>query len=122
MNIEQVLEAYIDATNSHQFDQVEKLLTDDAVYWFTSKTCKGKAQIREYFENTWNLIHDEVYRIDQINWLAADEQAAACIYHYQWQGYINGVLRSGSGRGTNVFRKENGEWKIVHEHLSPSQD
>lgn len=119
MTYQKALEAYIAATNTHDFNEVRKLLHPQAVYWFTDKSCTTPEQIRAYFENAWNLIREEVYSARDVQWVAEGPQSAACIYTYVWEGYHKGKFVSGSGRGTNVFVKdEEGEWKLVHEHLS----
>lgn len=43
---------------------------------------------------------------------------AVCIYTFSWRGTVDGQIASGSGRGTNVLKKIDGSWHIVHEHLS----
>ncbi|HYK71865.1 MAG TPA: nuclear transport factor 2 family protein [Pseudoneobacillus sp.] len=117
--VQNALDAYIHATNSHKFEHVAKLLSNHAVYMFTNKSWIGKDQIQTYFEGSWKAIEDEVYTIEDITWLASNENSAICIFVYQWKGYINGESKEGTGQGTNVFVNENGEWKLIHEHLSP---
>lgn len=120
MTHKEALEMYISATNSHDFDHVEKLVHQDAVYWFREKVQRGHAQIRSYFEGTWSSIKDEVYKIDGVEWLTEDADSAVCLYNYYWSGYFDGKLIEGSGRATNVFVREDGEWKLIHEHLTPN--
>ena len=55
------LEQYIQATNTHEFENVKKLLHPDAVYWFSDETCSGVKEIQRYFENAWKQIENEVY-------------------------------------------------------------
>jgi hypothetical protein len=43
---------------------------------------------------------------------------AVCRYLFAWTGVVNGELRSGRGRGTNVIVRRDGELKMLHEHLS----
>lgn len=119
MSCKKALEQYIEATNTHEFSNVKNMIDDNAVYWFTNKTCVTLNEIREYFESSWDLVKDEVYSLTDINWIAVDENSATCIYTYHWQGFINGKFVSGKGRGTNVFVKKSDDvWKIAHEHLS----
>lgn len=119
MDVKAVLERYIEATNSHDFKNVAKYVSSSAIYWFTKNEYKTLAEIQGYFENTWNLIKDEVYSISNINWIAIDENTATCLYDYNWQGYYNGELVGGNGKATNVFIKIDNAWKLIHEHLSP---
>ncbi len=119
MGYEEALQRYIELTNTHKFENVKKLLHKDAVYWFSDKTCTTIEEIQNYFENAWNIVKDEVYSAKDVKWIAISEITATCIYTYQYEGYINGQFTKGQGRATNVFVKdENGDWKLIHEHLS----
>lgn len=119
MSYENVLQRYIHATNTHQFENVKQLLHPNAVYWFSDRTCKTTHEIQSYFENSWDTIKDEVYSISDVHWLVTEENTATCIYTYHYEGLLNGKFVAGSGRATNVFVKINeAEWKIIHEHLS----
>jgi uncharacterized protein (TIGR02246 family) len=118
-SFKEALDSYIQATNSHDFNEVAKLLSDEAVYMFMSQSWVGLNKIRSYFVNSWKAIEDEVYSIEDVKWLTADDRSATCIFIYRWRGMINGEMKEGKGQGTNVFVNEDGEWKVIHEHLSP---
>lgn len=119
---QQALETYIAATNTHDFANVEQILDDNAVYWFSDKTCTNKDEIKIYFENAWNLIRNEVYAATDIKWITVDQNSATCIYAYTWEGFYQNQFTSGSGRATNVFvRNAEGVWKLKHEHLSSNK-
>ncbi|MDV2685624.1 nuclear transport factor 2 family protein [Alkalihalophilus lindianensis] len=119
MNYEDTLKKYIEATNTHDFNNVKKVLHDQAIYWFTDKTCTNSREIQKYFENAWELIKEEVYTANDIRWISTDPNSATCIYSYHYKGYHNGKLVSGNGRATNIFIRTNyNEWKLIHEHLS----
>jgi ketosteroid isomerase-like protein len=115
---DEFLTEYIQRTNLHQFDALIPLIDDDAVYWFSSGTHRGLSAIRAAFERTWSYIEHEVYAIENVEWLTVDSRTATCIYDFRWRGIIEGVIREGAGRGTNVLRKDGEKWRIVHEHLS----
>jgi len=117
--LQNFLAEYEQRTNTHQFALVAPLIAEDAVYWFSSGSYRGLAEIQAAFEGTWKFIQGEIYTISEIGWLAVDEGCAAAIYRYHWQGTINGQRSQGFGRGTNIFRRADGVWRIVHEHLSP---
>lgn len=120
MGYQQALEAYISATNTHDFDQVAKLLDEGAVYWFSDRSCVTLDEIRAYFEHAWEVISNEVYYAEDVQWIAEDSGTAVCIYTYRYEGYAQGKFTTGSGRATNVFvRNGEGVWKLKHEHLSP---
>lgn len=120
MGYEQALKDYIAATNTHDFQNVQQLLDEKVVYWFSNQVCETLEEIRNYFENAWETIKEEVYRATNVRWLVTEEHTATCIYIYQYEGYYNGEFVQGSGRATNVFVKHpDGNWKLIHEHLSP---
>jgi ketosteroid isomerase-like protein len=35
-----------------------------------------------------------------------------------WESRINGKVTRGVSRFSIVFRKKNGEWKVIHEHFT----
>ncbi|MCL2673894.1 MAG: nuclear transport factor 2 family protein [Defluviitaleaceae bacterium] len=119
--IHEALEKYINATNTHDFAQVEECLHENAVYYFSSKTCTSIPEIKEYFENVWSLISEEKYWATDISYLFQSPTTLVCTYRYNFSGYMNGKDISGGGRATNVFARDNehAPWKLIHEHLSP---
>jgi len=114
-----ILNSYIQATNTHDFNEVRKLIHPDAVYYFTNHTCKGHQEIQQFFENTWAKIKDENYEAHDVTWLFQNSHSASCVYTYFYEGYIDGTYASGKGRATNVFVNESDRWLLIHEHLSP---
>ncbi|WP_099157047.1 YybH family protein [Virgibacillus ndiopensis] len=115
---QEALKEYEKATNSHLFENVSELIDVNAIYYFSDETVHGHEQLKAYFEKTWDTIQDEVYTIKDVNWIALGETIAVCIYQFHWIGNIGGNRREGSGRGTNVFKRSNQVWKVIHEHLS----
>lgn len=113
------LNKYIEATNSHNFDNVVKCIDKNAIYWFSNKNCSTTEDIRSFFTNTWNIIKEEKYTAENCEWIAVSDSVATCIYNYKWEGIIDGVKKNGGGRATNIFRKTDGYWLLIHEHLSP---
>ena len=114
------LKSYIDATNTHNFDNVEKLIDKNAEYIFSGTTLFGVDEIRAYFEKTWSKIKDEKYWATDVKWIHESNDTMICLYRYNFSGYMNGTFITGGGRATNVFIKSKvaGEWKLIHEHLS----
>ena len=109
---------YIKATNTHNFDDVKKLLHPNAVYFFSNQSCTTLEEIQSYFENSWSMIKDENYEAQEVEWLFIGSDSATCTYTYFYEGYINEKYANGYGRATNIFIKESGEWLLIHEHLS----
>ncbi|MBD8069383.1 YybH family protein [Bacillus sp. PS06] len=115
----EVLHNYMKATNTHNFDEVRKILHPNAVYFFTDQTCTTHEEIKAYFEHAWSVVKDENYEAQAVTWLYRESHSATCTYTYFYEGYIDGTYTSGRGRATNVFVKESDEWLLIHEHLSP---
>lgn len=115
-----VLEKYIAATNTHDFDNVANILHPEAVYYFSDSTCRTSAEIRDYFEKAWQTVADEVYSATDIEWLVRSADTAVCVYRYHYEGYVDGSFVSGTGRATNVFVSSGvaDNWLLIHEHLS----
>lgn len=118
INYKETLQAYIDATNSHDFNNVKDLLHPNAVYWFTDTSCTSLEEIESYFNNAWDTIKNEVYSAKDVQWLTVSDTTAVCIYTYLYEGYHEEKFVSGSGRATNVFTFVDHKWKLIHEHLS----
>jgi ketosteroid isomerase-like protein len=119
MSARDVLEAYEDRINSHDFDLLTDLIAPDATFWFSNGTHNGIAQVRAAFEATWQVMGpSEHYWLDQHQWIAQSEDVAVCIYRFNWKVIQNGEPVSGSGRGTTVLKRVDDRWRIVHEHLS----
>lgn len=100
------------------FDEVAPLLSAEAVFWFTDGSHRGLDAIRAAFEDTWRRLKNETYWLEDVDWIAVGDTAASCTYRFRWTAEIDGTPCAGEGRGTTVLRKEEGQWKIVHEHLS----
>lgn len=112
------LETYEKAANSKNFNEVVPLIADHAVFWFTDGTFEGKEPIRKAFEATWGKLQDETYSVSNIEWVVASYWNSVCIYTFKSESIVDGKRRVYEGRGTNVLRRLNGSWRVVHEHLS----
>jgi len=116
------LKMYEQAANSRNFDNVAPLIADRAVFWFTNGECKGKPAIRKAFEDTYASIQDETYTITDLEWVVVDYQVATCTYKFKSDGIVNGKHRVYEGKGTNVLKRINGNWQIMHEHLNKEKE
>ncbi|MGW3823104.1 YybH family protein [Streptomyces sp. NPDC005071] len=112
------IRTYEQATNSHDITQLAPLIAPDAVYWFSDGSHRGRDAVLAAIDGTFATIHDEIYRIDELEWITADSNHAVCRYRFAWTGTVNGQPRSGGGRGTNVLVNNDGVWHMLHEHLS----
>ncbi len=109
---------YERAANSHDLGRVLPLIADDATYWFTDGSYRGREEIADALARTFAAIHDEVYEIRELQWVTLAGEVAACRYRFSWRGVVDGRPHSGRGRGTNVLVKRDGAWQVEHEHLS----
>ena len=115
MSARTTLAAYEERINAQDFDLLLELIAPDTTFWFTSGSHHGIAAIRAAFEATWQVMGpDEHYWLTDLQWVAEGEDAASCIYQFNWSAKGD----SGSGRGTTVLARTSAGWRIVHEHLS----
>lgn len=116
--LDEFLRRYEQAANSRDFDQVAPLIAEDATFWFTNGVFIGKSNIRRAFEDTWSTIQDEVYSITQLKWIGVASRLAVCAYSFQSDGVVDGQRQVYDGHGTNVIERRDGQWLMLHEHLS----
>jgi ketosteroid isomerase-like protein len=109
---------YERANNSHDIERVVPFIAEDATYWFSDGSCRGIGEIRSAIEKTFATILDEVYEIRELEWPVLTSDIAVCRYRFAWTGVVDGEPRSGQGRGTNVIVRREGDWRMLHEHLS----
>lgn len=112
------LREYERLANLCDFDAIAPLIDEHAVYWFSNGSYQGINEIRGAFEETWKNIKSEKYTISDVSWLFSNGTEAVCIYRFHSDGIVDGERQEYAGRGTNIFQKKNGAWKITHEHLS----
>lgn len=109
---------YERANNSHDIERVVPFIAEDATYWFSDGSYRGIREIRSAIEKTFAKILDEVYEVRDLEWPVLTTDVAVCRYRFAWTGVVDGALRSGQGRGTNLIVRQDGGWKMLHEHLS----
>ncbi|MBE7494892.1 MAG: nuclear transport factor 2 family protein [Verrucomicrobiaceae bacterium] len=119
MNHATALSAYVEALNTHSWDQIAPHVAADAVFIFTEDTFIGQAAAKAAFEKTFKLIENEVFSLHDIQWTAITNDVATCHYEFRWKGLISGQESSGGGRGTTILRKVDDQWLVAHEHLGP---
>lgn len=116
------LKTYEQAANTRDFGNVSPLIADDAMFWFTDGEYKGKSAIRKAFEDTYASIQDETYTISDVKWIAVDQQVSVCMYRFRSNELVNRKRQVYAGKGTNVLKRINGNWQIIHEHLSKEKE
>jgi len=113
-----ILEKYMDLTNSHDFAQMSAFLHKDCIINFNGKAWQGES-LERYYVDAWNWLKDEHYWATDVTWLVDNDSTKTCLYQYHYKGHTDeGQLVSGTGKATNIFVIVNGEWKLIHEHLS----
>lgn len=120
MTAQDCLHAYEEALASQQWNNIAPLLHDDISVTFSTGTYVGKGAVQGAFENNFSIIKDEQYNIHDVIWTLNNDALAVCLYHFSWQGEINGELCHGGGRGTSVFVNVQGQWLLITEHLGPA--
>ncbi len=116
--LETFLEAYEKAANGGNFSYVAPFIADDATFWFTNGEFSGKPAIERAFEGTWANIRNEAYAISDVRWITCNYWVSACTYKFRSDGWVDGQRQVYEGRGTNILKRVDGSWRIVHEHLS----
>jgi ketosteroid isomerase-like protein len=118
VGLAEFIRAYEQAANSHDITRLVPLIAPEAVYWFSDGSHRGREAILSAVAETFATIRDEIYQINDLEWITYSEDQAVCRYQFTWTGTIDGQPRSGSGRGTNVLVNNAGTWQMLHEHLS----
>ncbi len=103
------------------FDLIQDMVHDDAVFRFNDGDFVGKQAVRGAFEKTWKgsaNVKKERFYLSDIRVLHVDQASATATYTYHWEGAMDGRSFSIQGRGTRVLVLMNGRLQIIHEHLS----
>ena len=78
----------------------------------------GKPAIAEGLKRNFAGIRNDAYEVLDVTWMMESDEAAACVFMFQWSGEIDGKPASGRGRGASILRRVGGEWRTIYEHLS----
>src|SRR5689334_442635 len=84
MGPEDVLAAYEERINQHDFDLLVPLIASEATFWFSDGSYLGHAAIRAAFERTWATLHNDTYRLEDRHWIARSDSVAVCRYRFHW--------------------------------------
>ena len=113
------MRGYQAAANAHDLEATLSMIAQDAIFLFSNQTSYlGKNAIRRAIQTNFDTIKNEKYRTHHVTWLLDANDFALCVYEFDWTGDIDGKPASGSGRGTTAIRRIDGNWRIIHEHLS----
>lgn len=118
----QFIEAYKTALATQQWANVESLIHTNACVTFSNGAVhKGIAAIKQAYERNFALIKNEDYQITNLHWALKGETMAVYLFTYRWRGIINGQSANGAGKGTAVIVFEEGQWKLMAEHLGKAE-
>ncbi len=88
------MRAYEEANNRRDIGRVGQMIAEDATYWFSDGSYRGLDEVTAAIERTFLTIKDEVYKIEQVEWVVLTAGHAACRYRFSWTGVIDGQPRS----------------------------
>ena len=103
------------------FNLICDMIDEQAVFRFNDGDFVGRQAIQAVFEKTWRgdpSVKKVRFYLSDIVVLTTDHSTASATYTYHWEGSQAGREFKIRGRGTRVLRRENGQFRIVHEHLS----
>ncbi|MFD8386811.1 nuclear transport factor 2 family protein [Streptomyces sp. NPDC059679] len=78
------IRAYEQATNSHDITRLVPLIAPEAVYWFSDGSHRGREAVLSAITKTFATIRDEIYEINDLEWIAHSDDHAVCRYRFTW--------------------------------------
>ncbi len=115
------LHRFEELADREDFDLVEDMIHEQAVFRFNDGDFVGRGAIRAAFEKTWQGsagVSKERFYLTDVVVLSVDQASATATYTYNWEGAMDGKPFRIQGRGTRVLVVEAGRLQIKHEHLS----
>ncbi len=115
------LTRFEELAEKEDFALISDLIDEKAMFRFNDGDFVGRDAIRSVFEKTWRgdpTVKKARFYLSDIVVLATDHSTAAATYTYNWEGSQGGSEFTIRGRGTRVLVRQDGQWRIVHEHLS----
>ncbi len=103
------------------FDLIRHMIHEQAFFRFNDGDFRGRTAIQAVFEKTWRgdpSVKKARFYLSDIVVLSTDQTSATATYTYNWEGAQGDKQFRIQGRGTRVLVKMNGQWQIIHEHLS----
>ena len=114
------LNRFEEIAEQENFDLIQHMVHDNAVFRFNDGDFVGKQAVRGAFEKTWKgsaNVRQERFCLTDIQVLAVDAKSAAATDTYHWESSVDGRSFRVQGRGTRAPVVENGPLRIIHEHL-----
>ena len=118
MKPEEFIKKYESALATQSWENIAPLVSKDAAVTFSNGTVHhGVNKIRAAFERNFEMIKSEKYAMQNVVWLKKEKTFAVYLFDFSWTGIINDKKVSGRGIGTSVIIREDGNWKLLSEHL-----
>jgi hypothetical protein len=67
MQPEDIIKQYEAKINLHRFEEVESLLSENCVCWFSDGSHSGKSEIQRAFEKNWQTLNNDTYWLENIH-------------------------------------------------------
>jgi len=123
--IQSLIDTYQQAVIAKDIDKVMALYADDIVSFDAVKALqfKGKAAYRAHWQACMEMCPGpHIFEFHQINIVTGEQIALA-----HWLAHCGGTNDKGETqacwmRGTAGYRRDAGQWRIVHEHFSAPFD
>lgn len=117
----QFLHHFEEVALHEDFELLRPMIDEQAVFRFNDGDFVGLPAIQAVFEKTWRgdpTVKKTRFYLSDIVVLTTDQRSASATYTYNWEGAQGGNSFKIQGRGTRVLVREEGRFRIVHEHLS----
>ena len=117
----QFLNRFEALAEKEDFNLIRDMIDEQAVFRFNDGDFVGRQAIQAVFEKTWRgdpSVKKVRFYLSDIVVLTTDHSTATTTYTYNWEGSQAGREFKIRGRGTRVLLRVNGQFRIIHEHLS----
>ena len=115
------LNHFEDVAMKEDFNLLRDMIDERAYFRFNDGDFVGRQAIQAAFEKSWRgdpTVRKARFYLSDIVVLTTDASSATATYTYHWEGSQGGREFKIQGRGTRVLLRENGKFRIIHEHLS----
>jgi len=82
----------------------------------------GRDQVLAVWEQAGPAVSDGRVTVDGLVVIALSDDVAYTLGTEQFEGKAGGEMFRGEWRATNIYRREDGGWKIVHHHSDASPE
>jgi ketosteroid isomerase-like protein len=120
-DVEDFLVRFEQLAEREDFSLIREFIDEQAFFRFNDGDFIGRDAIQAAFEKTWRgdpSVQKARFYLTDIVVMTVDTETASATYTYHWEGAQAGQSFTVRGRGTRVLRWVDGQFRIVHEHLS----